>query len=167
MDLETEDAVAQRPGGGRRAARGSGLERDEACDLLQQESTKGCGQRQVVLLGLAEAGEHVPQDVGNLAGRQLELGKRTRRSLHWSWQRTGGPAECTAAGEAVGCVVDVAVETPEPFLGEQRLGEDVGLLVGAGVDRLDAVIEGLELESQGACGLRLLGAQDGTTDRAE
>ncbi|MCA6100142.1 hypothetical protein [Bradyrhizobium australafricanum] len=82
MNLKTEDAVAQRPGGGRRAAQLNDFERGEASDLLEQESAKGGGQRQVVLLGLAEAVEHVAQDVGDLAGRQLELGKRTRRSLH-------------------------------------------------------------------------------------
>jgi hypothetical protein len=70
-------------------------------------------------------------------------------------------------GEAVGGVVDVAVEAPEPLLREQRLGEDVGLLMGAGKDRLDAVIECLELEPQGVGGLRLPAAQDGKPDRVE
>lgn len=82
MNLETEDTVAQRPGGGRRAAQLNDSERGEARDLLEQEGAKGGGQRQIVLLGLAEAVEDVTQDVGDLAGRQLELGKRTRRSLH-------------------------------------------------------------------------------------
>jgi hypothetical protein len=67
----------------------------------------------------------------------------------------------------VGGVVDVAVETPEPLLREQRLGEDVGLLMGAGKDRLDAVIERLELEPQGAGGLRLPAAQHRKADRVE
>ncbi|MDH2406346.1 hypothetical protein QCM77_41715 [Bradyrhizobium sp. SSUT18] len=114
MDLEAEDAVAQRPGGSRRAAQLNDFERGEARDLLEQEGTKGGGERQVVLLALAEAGEHVAQDVGDLARRQLECG--TGRSRRWTQQRTCGPTECAAAGEAVGGVVDVAVEAPEPFL---------------------------------------------------
>jgi hypothetical protein len=82
VNLETEDAVARRPGSGRRAAQLNDFECGETRDLLEQEGAKGGGQRQVVLLGLAEAVEHVAQNVGDLAGRQLELGKRTRRSLH-------------------------------------------------------------------------------------
>jgi hypothetical protein len=71
VDLEAEDAIAQRPGGGRRAAQLNDFERGEARNLLEQEGAKGGGQRQVVQLGLAEAVEHVAQDVGDLAGRQL------------------------------------------------------------------------------------------------
>lgn len=167
MNLETKDAVAQRPGGGWRAAQLTDFELGEARDLVEQEGAKGGGQRQVVLLGLAEAVEHVAQDVGDLAGRQLELGKRTLSSLHRAWPWAPVPAERAVPGESVGGIVDVAVETPEPLLREQRLGVDVSLLMGARKDRLDAVIERLQLEPQGAGGLRLPAAQDGKADRVE
>lgn len=67
----------------------------------------------------------------------------------------------------MGGLVNVAVEAPEPLLGEQPLGEDVGLLVGAGKDGFDAMIEALELMPQGAGGARLFRAQNGKAGREE
>ncbi|MBW5438460.1 hypothetical protein FXB41_27970 [Bradyrhizobium canariense] len=172
MDLEAEDAVAQRSDGGPHPPQVNDFERGEARDLLEQEGTQGGGERQIVLLALAEAGEHVAQDVSDLARCQLErwAGRTKRRphdTLHRAWPWTATGAERAVPGEAVGRVVDIAVEAPKPLLREQRLGKDVGLLMGAGVNRLDAVTERLEFAAQGLGRSRLFRAQDGKPDRLE
>jgi hypothetical protein len=67
----------------------------------------------------------------------------------------------------VGGVVDVAIEAPEPFLGEQLMSEDVCLLVGARIDRLDTAIDGLKLETQGEGKPVVVAAQDRKPSGAE
>lgn len=68
MDFEGEDAIAHGADNDRRAAQQGRLDCGKAGDLLEQEGAQDAGQRQVVRLGLAEAGEHAAQDLRDLAG---------------------------------------------------------------------------------------------------
>lgn len=159
MDLEGQDAIADGADGCWRKARQGGLRCGATNDLLEQNSAQDTGQRQIIRSVFTKASEHALEDFGDLAGRQLELlgwPGWTNAPVHW--------ADAAASGQPTGGIVNVAVEPPKPLLRKQRLAEDVGLLVGAGIDRLDAVFEGLDLATQGAGGLRLPGTQDSEAD---
>ncbi|WP_316214062.1 hypothetical protein [Bradyrhizobium sp. SZCCHNR2032] len=67
----------------------------------------------------------------------------------------------------MGRVVDVAIEAPEPFLGEQLVSEDMCLLVGARIDRLDTAIDSLKLKPQGEGKPVVVAAEDRKPNRAE
>ncbi|WP_316214061.1 hypothetical protein [Bradyrhizobium sp. SZCCHNR2032] len=62
MDFERQDAIAQRSGSDRLAAHAGRLKRGKGLDLLEEDGAKEGDQRQAVLVGLAEAGEHSTQD---------------------------------------------------------------------------------------------------------